>query len=190
LTLQDGSRLPTKAWAFFKRTSAHLLVWIVIILASTLTIQWIQSESRGQRGGTELTGAERTANLSQLNDASSDGADSNEQSNKQNFALAYDLEEAKVDYEIFLNPDCSPAKNLYLYLREKPAHGSVRIDLDANYSGYESDSQRYKCNLLPSQSPSIFYRRNKGFVGQDHFAVEVFEPSGYVRTTHYTIDAR
>jgi hypothetical protein len=179
-----------KLRAFAAGTGVRLLSWLFVALILAVLARWEHMATNGGHGGTDVTGMERPANLTRLNDDSTDGADPAEQSNKQNFALADDIQEAKVDYEIFLNPDCTPKTNFYLYLREKPAHGTVRIDLDKNYTGYDSDTQRYKCNLLPIQSPSIFYRRNKGFSGKDTFTIEVFEPNGFVRSTRYLIDAR
>jgi hypothetical protein len=187
MSLGVRNKLQAKIWGFALGTAARLLSWMFVAVILAFVTKW---ESAKTRGHTELTGSERPANLSRLNDDGSNSGDPAEQSNKQNFALANDLEEAKVDYEVYLNPDCSPKTNFYLYLREKPRHGSVRIDLEKNYTGYDSDSQRYKCNLVPVQSPSIFYRRNKGFIGKDSFTVEVFEPGGDVRTTRYLIDAR
>ncbi len=179
-----------RIWQFAVATGGRLLSWMIVAVILTAFTYWDRHRNAAATGSTTVTGAERPATLARLDDAASESADLSEQSNKQNFALAYDVEEAKVDYEIFLNPDCTAKTNFYLYVREKPAHGTVRIDPDRNYTGYDPDTQRYKCNVLPIQSPSIFYRRNKGFVGQDHFSVEVFEPGGFVRSTRYLIDAR
>ena len=166
-----------KIGGFALRTFMRLSSWMLVAVVVTLLTQWENSKQKAGSGATAVTGAERTANV-------------NEQTNKQNFAMGYGIQEAKVDYEIFLNPDCSMKTNFYLYVREKPLHGSVRIDLDKNYTGYDNDTQRYKCNLMPVESPSIFYRRDAGFTGKDHFSVEVFEPAGFVRVTRYVIDVR
>jgi hypothetical protein len=189
IAVTRSSRLG-KVGGFAVRTFVRLLSWLLVAVIITLATQWEQSRQQRLHAGTELTGAEHTAKLSRLNDSAPDSGDPGEQSNRQNFAMAYGIQEAKVDYEIFLNPDCSPKTNFYLYVREKPLHGTVRIDLDKNYTGYDSDTQRYKCNLAPVDSPSIFYRRNAGFTGRDRFSVEVFEPGGFVRLTRYIIDAR
>jgi len=190
LIFRAGGRLRAKLWPFILGTGARLLSWVFVALILTAFTQWANNRNKAPARGTQLNGTERPANLSRLNDDLSESDDPAEQSNTQNFAIANDVEEVKVDYEVFLNPDCSPKTNFYLYVREKPLHGSVRIDLDKNYTGYDSDSQRYKCNLTPTQSPSIFYTRNKGFIGKDAFTVEVFDPGGYVRATRYLIDAR
>jgi len=179
-----------KIGGFALRTFMRLFSWMLVAVVVTVLTQWEQSKQKAGSGATAVTGAERTANLSRLTEDGDNGGDVNEQTNKQNFAMGYGIQEAKVDYEIFLNPDCSMKTNFYLYVRQKPLHGSVRIDLDKNYTGYDNDTQRYKCNLMPVESPSIFYRRDAGFTGKDHFSVEVFEPGGYVRVTRYVIDVR
>ena len=190
MTFGTTASFRAKLWAFVLGTSGRLLSWILVALILTAFAQWEKTRTKPAHGATEITGAERPAKLGRLTDDPPDNGDFTERSNKQNFAIANDIQEAKIDYEIYLNPDCSPRADFFLQLREKPLHGSVRIDLDKNYAAYDNDNQRYKCNLTATQSPSIFYRRNKGFVGKDSFIVEVFEPSGYVRTTHYLIDAR
>ncbi len=166
----------------------QLVSWVAVAVIVALLLQWLLHHQG--HGGTRLTGKEPAADLDRLNESSQDGSDLAEQSNRHNFAIPHDVQESKVDYEIFLNPDCSPVSDFSLYISQAPLHGTARIAADTNYSSYDKDSQRYRCNLLPIKTPSIFYRRNAGFVGRDRFAVEVFEPGGFVRLTNYFIDAR
>lgn len=175
---------------FAGRTGVQLVNWVVIAVLLTFLVRW-QSARRGNiHGGMELTGKEPAANLTRLHEAPRDGSDPAEQSNQQNFAMPPDMQESKVDVEIFLHPDCTPNPDVFLYVRQAPLHGSARIASEPNYSWYDKDGQRGKCNLLAVRSPTIFYRRNAGFVGHDRFTVEVFEPGGFVRLTKYSIDAR
>jgi hypothetical protein len=185
-----GMSMRAKLWVFVCGTAIRFLSWVFVAFIVAAIAKWESDRAKRPNGAVEVTGTERPANLSRLNEGSPGEADPAEQSNKQNFALASGIQEAKIDYEVYLNPDCTPRTNFYLYLRQKPRNGTVRIDLDKNYTGYDNDSQRYKCNLSPVESPSIFYRRNPGFTGKDAFTVEVFEPNGFVRTTRYLIDAR
>jgi hypothetical protein len=109
----------------------------------------------------------------------------------QKRVMAPGTREIQVTGSYWINADCTPVPDEKILITRPPAHGSASVKLAKLYTNFNSDNQRYRCNLKPIVVPNVFYKRSPGFVGNDSLEVELFGPAGAEPVTvEYLMDAR
>lgn len=73
-----------------------------------------------------------------------------------------------------LNPDCSSAGEIEVRVVRSPKNGTVEIENGFGYPNYNEKNQRYSCNTRLVQGVRISYTSVEGFIGKDHFDLDLF----------------
>jgi hypothetical protein len=79
-----------------------------------------------------------------------------------------------------LNPDCSSAGEIEVRVIKSPKNGTVEIENGFGYPNYDEKNQRYSCNTRLVQGVRISYTSAEGFIGKDHFDLDLFALSADV----------
>jgi hypothetical protein len=88
-----------------------------------------------------------------------------------------------------LNPDCSAAGAIVAKVT-KEGKGQVEFEDILGFSTYPQNSQKYRCNIQPTDGLSIFYTSPTGFKGTDTFTIEFVNGVGQSRKATFRVKVK
>jgi hypothetical protein len=99
-------------------------------------------------------------------------------------------EKQRIDFIVFLNPDCTIRGYSSVKITTPPTHGLLTTEAGRDYPHYAKGNQRYPCNLTQTDGVNVYYRSNPGYTGSDLAVVQSGPPPGdigYPITENYLI---
>jgi hypothetical protein len=99
-------------------------------------------------------------------------------------------ERQRIDYYVYLNPDCTAVGYDTVRIIKPPTHGELTTELGVGYTNYSKENQRYQCNLRQSPMINVYYKSTFGYLGADSTLIEVTDPLAVASSIIYTITVR
>lgn len=95
-----------------------------------------------------------------------------------------------LDWFAEVNPDCTNIKYPEIRITQQPQHGRVQIIKTTVFPNFPPSNVRHVCNTRRVPGVEIHYHSEKGFVGTDIVALEVFTAHGGSRSRRHTITVK
>jgi hypothetical protein len=105
------------------------------------------------------------------------------------YNVAPGLRSAKIYFFTTIHEDCSSGGTITAVTLASPMSGSVEYRQTQDYPNFAPPNKRVSCNIRRVPGMAIYYQRNPGFVGEDHFSTKLYYPEGNVIIMNYTIKA-
>jgi len=83
--------------------------------------------------------------------------------------------------------DCSSSSTPDIQIAADAQHGKVRIVYDRGKPSFTEDNPRYACNSRSIKGLGVYYRSEKGFVGDDSLSLHYVFHDGGEQTIDYAI---
>ena len=88
------------------------------------------------------------------------------------------------------NPDCTASGTVEMRVSQSPEHGRVSIHRAAVFPRFPDSNVRSVCNRRRVPGVEATYVSQRGYVGSDYVALEVFYPAGRVVSVRVPINVR
>jgi hypothetical protein len=96
----------------------------------------------------------------------------------------------KLTFFCNINPDCSAAGAPTIRITKPPEHGRVSVTHTRDFCQFPPSNPRNVCNTRRVAGVAARYIAPRNYTGYDSVGVEVFFPSGQLRTGTYNISVR
>jgi hypothetical protein len=96
----------------------------------------------------------------------------------------------RLNFASTVNPDCSSAGATTVRVTQPPQHGRLDIAKAMDFPSFARKTVRTHCNKRRVAGTLIRYVSQRGFVGTDSAAVEIFFANGVHATRSYRINVR
>lgn len=110
-------------------------------------------------------------------------------------ALAYDFTvpagvARQVWFSVSMNEDCSLMGEDVTRLTVPPGHGRATIRKVVVHPTFAASNPRHVCNTRSVTAPSVWYKPDAGYVGDDSMTVETITAGGAAKTVAINIHVR
>jgi hypothetical protein len=96
-------------------------------------------------------------------------------------------QKVRLDFLYSIGPDCSPAGQISVRIREPPSSGEVTIENGQGSTNFLQDTPEFACNSRVSDGTVVFYQTRLRYGGVDSLTLDVTDPQGTVSSRHYSI---
>jgi hypothetical protein len=95
-----------------------------------------------------------------------------------------------LDWFAEVNPDCTNIRYPEIRITQQPQHGRLQIIKTTVFPNFPPSNVRHVCNTRRVPGIEVHYSSEKGFVGTDIVALEVFTAGGSSRNRRHTISVK
>lgn len=88
------------------------------------------------------------------------------------------------------NPDCSSSGQPIIRITQPPHHGHLTTKAAKVFTRFTPNNPRSVCNAMGAPGMKLFYRSQRGYVGDDSVAIDVFFPHGQNTQASFDITVR
>lgn len=89
-----------------------------------------------------------------------------------------------------INPDCSASGQPIIRITQSPQYGRLTTQATRVFPRFPPNNPRSICNARGAPGLKLFYRSQRGYVGQDAVAIDVFYPNGQNQQSSFDITVR